>query len=248
MRVRKRICSFRLPAEARDRGTAMHFKLACTGLLLGLIATVCVVAAQNPGPNAAVPNPNDVRLIGNRFPPLTYQTMTPEQKKMFENLIGGERRGAAGPFNVLLRSPEMGDLAQQFGASMRFHSSMPRKLNEFAIIITARHWTSHYEWYAHRRAARDAGLNEAIITAVAAGKRPGGMDADEEVVYNFCAELLTTKAVSDKTFQATKDKFGERGIVDLIGVMGYYQLVSMLLNTDRYPLPEGVTAELKPLR
>jgi 4-carboxymuconolactone decarboxylase len=216
-------------------------------VLVGVIGTIGGVIAQNPGPNAPAPNPNDVRLIGNRFAPLAYSSMTPAQKKMFENLISGERRGAAGPFNVLLRSPDMGDLAQQFGASMRFHSSMPRKLNEFAIIITARHWTSHYEWYAHRRAARDAGLNEAIITAVATGKRPAGMDADEAAVYNFCTEMLTTKQVSDKTFQATKTTFGERGVVDLIGVMGYYQLVSMLLNADQYPLPDGAAPELKPL-
>jgi 4-carboxymuconolactone decarboxylase len=128
---------------------------------------------------------------------------------------------------------------------MRFHSSMPRKLNEFAIIITARHWTSHYEWYAHRRAAQEAGLSQAIIDAVAVGKRPSGMNPEEEAVYTFCTELLTTKQVSDRTFQTTKEKFGERGIVDLIGVTGYYQLVSMLLNTDRYPLPDGVPIELK---
>jgi 4-carboxymuconolactone decarboxylase len=216
-------------------------------LLVGVIGTIGIVTAQNPGPSAKPPDPNTVKLIGNRFAPLTYQTMTPPQKKMFENLISGERRGASGPFNVLLRSPEMGDLAQQFGASMRFHSSMAPKLNEFAIIITARHWTSHYEWYAHRRAAANAGLKESIITAVATGKRPTGMDADEETVYNFVSELLTTKQVSDKTFEATKAKFGERGVVDLIGVTGYYQLVSMLLNTDKYPLPDGVTPELKPL-
>ena len=217
-------------------------------VLAALIGPMGIVTAQKPGPTAAPPNPNDVKLVGNRFAPLSYQAMDPAQKKMLESLIAGERRGAAGPFNVLLRSPEMGDLAQQFGASMRFHSSMPRKLNELAIIITARHWTSHFEWYAHRRAAADAGLNEAIITAVASGTRPARMDADEEAVYNFCSELLTTKQVSDKTFQATKDKFGERGVVDLIGVMGYYQLVSMLLNTDKYPLPDGATVELKPLR
>ena len=94
----------------------------------------------------------------------------------------------------------------------------------------------------------NAGLKEAIITAIATGKRPTGMDADEEIVYNFCSELLTTKQVSDKTFEATKAKFGERGVVDLIGVTGYYQLVSMLLNTDKYPLPDGVAPELKPLQ
>jgi 4-carboxymuconolactone decarboxylase len=215
--------------------------------LVGLIG-VGVAMAQNPGPSAPPPDPNTVKLVGDRFKPLTYKEMTPEQKKMFENLLSGERRGAGGPFNVLLRSPEMGDLAQKFGASMRFHSSIPPKLNELAIIITARHWTSHYEWYAHRRAAAQNGLKEEIILAIAEGKRPAGMQPDEEAVYNFCTELLTNKQVSDQTYQAAKDKFGERGIVDLVGVTGYYNLVSMLLNVDRYPLPAGVQAELKPLR
>ena len=221
--------------------------IAFWGVVIGIVGSIGTMTAQNPGPAAARPDPNSVKLIGNRFPPLTYQAMTPPQKKMFEDLISGERRGASGPFNVLLRSPEMGNLAQQFGASMRFHSSMPPKLNEMAIIITARHWTSQYEWYAHRRAAATAGLNESIIQAIASGKRPTGMQPDEEAVYNFCTELLTTKQVSDKTFEATKAKFGERGVVDLIGVTGYYQLVSMLLNTDKYPLPDGVAPELKPL-
>jgi 4-carboxymuconolactone decarboxylase len=207
-----------------------------------------VAIAQNPGPGAPPPDPNSVRLVGDRFKPLTYREMNPAQKKMFESLISGERRGAGGPFNVLLRSPEMGDLAQQFGASMRFHSSIPPKLNELAIIITARHWTSNYEWYAHRQAAQRAGLSQAIIDAIAAGVRPASMPAEEEAVYNFCTELLTTKQLSDKTFQAVKDRFGERGVVDLIGVSGYYGLVSMLLNVDRYPLPEGVKPELKALR
>src|SRR4030095_95062 len=216
--------------------------------VVGMIGAMGVAMAQNPGPSAPVPDPNTVKLVGDRFKPLTYREMTPEQKKMFESLISGERRGAGGPFNVLLRSPEMGDLAQKFGASMRFHSSIPSKLNEMAIIIPARHWTSNYEWYAHRRAAAQAGLSPAIIEAISTGKRPTSMQPDEEAVYNFCTELLTNKQVSDQTFQAAKDKFGERGVVDLIGVTGYYQLVSMLLNVDRYPLPEGVQAELKPLK
>ena len=167
---------------------------------------------------------------------------------MIEHLLSGPRAGANGPFNVLLRSPEMGDLAQQFGASTRFNTSMPRKLNELAIIITARHWTSQYEWQAHHRAALQAGLSPAIADAIAQGKRPAGMQPDEAAVYNFCSEMLTTKQVSDATFKAAKDAFGERGVVDLIGVMGWYQTVSMLLNADRYPLPEGTQAELKPLK
>jgi 4-carboxymuconolactone decarboxylase len=219
-----------------------------SGVVFGAVASLAVVAAQNPGPTSARPDPNSVRMVGDRFKPLAYAEMTAPQKKMFENLISGERRGASGPFNVLLRSPEMGDLAQQFGASMRYHSSIPSKLNELAIIITARHWTSQYEWYAHRRAAQTAGLNQSIIDAIAARKRPALMAPEEEAVYNFVNELLTTKQVSDATFNAAKDKFGERGVVDLIGVSGYYQLVSMLLNVDRYPLPAGTPAELKPLR
>ena len=218
------------------------------GVILGATASLVVLAAQNPGPAAARPDPNSVRMVGDRFKPLTYAEMSAPQKKMFENLISGERRGASGPFNVLLRSPEMGDLAQQFGASMRYHSSIPPKLNELAIIITARQWTSQYEWYAHRRAAQTAGLNQSIIEAVAAGTRPASMAPDEAAVYNFVSELLTTKQVSDATFNAAKEKFGERGVVDLIGVTGYYQLVSMLLNVDRYPLPDGVKPELKPLK
>jgi 4-carboxymuconolactone decarboxylase len=225
----------------------MHRGFA-TGVVTGLIASFAVVAAQNPGPGAPRPDPNSVRMVGDRFKPLAYADMNAAQKKMFENLISGERRGASGPFNVLLRSPEMGDLAQQFGASMRYHSSIPPRLNELAIIITARHWTSHYEWYAHRRAAQAAGLNQAIIDAVAAGRRPASMTAEEAAVYDFCTELLNTKQVSDATFAAARDRFGERGVVDLIGVTGYYQLVSMLLNVDRYPLPDGVQPELRPLR
>jgi 4-carboxymuconolactone decarboxylase len=146
-----------------------------------------------------------------------------------------------------LRSPEMGDLAQQFGASTRFSSSIPRKLNELAIILVARHWTSQYEWQAHHRAALQAGLSPAIADAIAQGRRPQGMQKDEEVVYNFCTELLNTKQMSDATFNAAKAAFGERGVVDLVGVMGWYHTVSMLLNIDRYPLPEGSQPELKPL-
>ena len=207
-------------------------------LLLGTL-----LAGQAPAPN-----PRDIQLVGDRFKPLKYDEMTPAQKTMMDHLVNGERRGAGGPFNVLLRSPEMGDLVQQFGASMRFHSSLPRKLNEMAIIITARQWTAQYEWNAHRAAAAQAGLNEAIIKSIAAGKRPESMDPDETIVYNFGIELLNTHQVSDANFKAVKDKFGERGVVDLISVMGYYQLVSMLLNVDRYPLPAGAKPELQPLK
>ena len=189
----------------------------------------------------------ELHLRGGRFKPLVYDQMTPEQKIMTDDVLKGERGSMNGPYNVLLRSPEMGDLAQKYGAYLRFHSSVPRKLNEFAILITARHWNSQYEWYAHHKYGLRAGLNPEVIAALAVGKRPSPMEPDEEIVYNFCTELLDAKQVSDATFEAAKEKLGERGVVDLIGVVGYYQLVSMLLNVDGYPLPDDAKPELKPL-
>ena len=178
--------------------------------------------------------------------------MTPEQRVMLDHVVNSARAvtntTANGPFNVLLRSPEIGDLSQQLGNTLRFASGLSGRLREIATLMAGRAWSSHYEWYAHRRAAATNGVKEETIQAIAAGRRPTTMQPDEEIVYNFCTELLNNKQVSDQTFQATKDKFGERGVVDLIGVSGYYGLVSMLLNVDRYPLPDGVQPELKPLR
>jgi 4-carboxymuconolactone decarboxylase len=213
-----------------------------------LIVCLVVAAATFIAAQAPAPNPRDVQLVGDRFKPLKYDEMTPAQKTMIEHLLSGPRKGTGGPFNVLLRSPEMGDQVQEWGARMRFNNSLPPKLNEMAIIIVARHWTSHYEWNAHRNAASQAGLNESIIQAIAAGKRPSSMDADETIVYNFATELLNTKQVSDPVFKAAKDRFGEKTVVDMIGVMGYYQLVSMLLNVDRHPLPAGVKQELQAMK
>jgi len=130
----------------------------------------------------------------------------------------------------------------------RFATTVPRKLYEMAIIITARHWTSQFEWTAHRRGAVQAGLSPAIADAIAEGRRPAAMEPDEQAVYNFATELLDTRQVTDATFDAAKRSVGERGVVELINVMGYYGLVSMLSNVDRYPLPEGAPPELKPLR
>src|SRR5262249_20203304 len=154
----------------------------------------------------------DIRLVGDRFKPLKYDEMSPAQKTMLEHLVAGERRGAGGPFNVLLRSPGMGDLVQQFGAQMRFHSSLPSKFNEMAIIMVARHWTAHYEWNAHKNAALQAGLNPAIVEAIRDKKRPPSMNPEEEIVYTFGTELLDTHQVSDATFKTAVAKFGERGV------------------------------------
>ena len=197
---------------------------------------------------AQAPATRDLHLRGDRFQPLTYDKLTPEQKAMVEHLFAGERGGMNGPFNVTLRSPEMGDLAQKLGAQLRFHSSLPNRLNEMAILMTARFWNAQYEWSAHKKNALTAGLSPAVIESIATGKRPASMQSDEEAVYNFGDELLRTREVSDRVFKAAVDRFGERGVVDLTGVMGYYCFVSMMLNIDRYPLPDGEKPELKPLR
>jgi len=197
---------------------------------------------------AQAPATRDLRLRGDRFRPLTYGELTPEQKTMVEHLFAGERGGMNGPFNVTLRSPEMGDLAQKLGAQLRFHSSLSNRLNELAILMTARFWNAQYEWSAHKKNALTAGLSPAVIEAIATGKRPSPMQPDEQAVYNFGDELLRTREVSDAAFKAVVDKFGERGAVDLSGVIGYYCFVSIMLNIDRYPLPDGEKPELKPLR
>jgi 4-carboxymuconolactone decarboxylase len=186
-------------------------------------------------------------LVGDRFKPLTYAEMSPPQKTMIDHLLAGERGGANGPFNVLLRSPEVGDLGQEFGAQMRFHSALPPKSRETVIITTARYWSSQYEWTAHKRAALQAGVPSAVVDAIAAGKRPQNMEPDLAVPYNFIAELLKTKQVSDANFQAAKERYGEKGVVDIICLSGWYHIVSMALNVDRYPLPNGQQPELQHL-
>ena len=218
-------------------------------LAIACVAAFALVAiADAQAPATRRPSPQDVRLRGDRFKPLTYEEMTPAQRTMLEHLLAGPRGGANGPFNVLLRSPEIGDLAQEFGASTRFKSSLPQRLYELAILVTARHWTSQFEWQAHHRAALQAGLSPAIADAIAQGRRPAAMQKDEEAVYNFSSELVDTKQVSDATFNALKSAFGERGVVDVVAVMGWYTTVSMLLNVDRYPVAEGTQPELKPLK
>jgi len=203
------------------------------------------VVAQ--APPAQRPDPRSIKLRGNRFKPLTYDEMTPAQKTMVEHLIAGPRGGVNGPFNVLLRSPEIGDLGQEFGGAARFKSSLPQRLYELAILVTARHWTAQYEWQAHHRSALQAGLSPAICDAIAQGRRPASMQKDEQALYDFVSELLNTKQVSDATFAAAKNVFGEKGIVDIIAVTGWYNIVSMMLNVDQYPVNEGTQPELKPL-
>jgi 4-carboxymuconolactone decarboxylase len=183
-----------------------------------------------------------------RFKELTPETMTPEQKKVADAIQAGPRgAGLRGPFNALLRSPDLCDLVQRVGAHVRYSSAIPARLNEMAVIMAGRKWTAQYEFYAHRRLAIEAGLKTAICDAIAAGTQPQGMQEDEAEVYDFCTELLSSGHVSDANYGRIKSRFGERGVIDLIGAVGYYSLVSMVLNVDGVPLPAGEAPPLKPL-
>ena len=156
-----------------------------------------------------------------RFTTLTPETMTTDQKRVADAIQSGPRgAGLRGPFNALLRSPELCDLVQRLGAFVRFGTSIPQRLNEMAIIMAGRKWTAQYEFFAHRRLALEAGLSPAIADAIAANQRPASMAKDEETVYDFVSEMLATGSVSDQTFQRVKDAFGERGVVDLVGAVG----------------------------
>lgn len=183
-----------------------------------------------------------------RFELLTPETMTPEQRAAAEAIQAGPRgAGLRGPFNALLRSPALCDLVQRVGAYVRFSSVLPAALNEMAICMAGRRWTAQYEFYAHRRLALEAGLDAAIVDAIAAGQRPGKLSDEQAAVYDFASELLGTGHVSDASFAGVKDRFGERGVMDLVGAIGYYSMVSMVLNVERVPVPAGVEPPLKPL-
>ncbi len=184
-----------------------------------------------------------------RFSELTPEAMTPEQRRVADQIQSGPRgAGLRGPFNALLRSPELADHVQKVGEYVRFKSSIPARLNELAIIVAGRKWTAQDQFYAHRRLALQAGLKPEITDAVAEGRRPEGMQQDEAVVYDFATELLETGQVSDASYQSVLDKFGERGVIDLVGAVGYYSLVSLVLNVARVQLPPGEKSPLKPLR
>jgi 4-carboxymuconolactone decarboxylase len=198
-----------------------------------------------PHPSAASSTTPALTLRGDRFKPLAYAEMTPAQKGLTDQLLSGKIQGSTnGPFNVLLRNPSLGEAVMRYGAYIRFDSKLPVRLNELAALITTRHWSAQFPWYAHHRAAAQAGLSEAAIAAIARNRRPAGLSPEEQEVYNFCTELWNTTQMSDATFNPVKARLGERGVVELIGVMGYYGIVSMLVNIDRYPMPDGIAAEL----
>jgi len=179
-----------------------------------------------------------------RFSELRLDQLTPEQQKMATMLTTPPRNSGlnTGPFNAFARSPALGVLLLQVSDYVRFNSSLPPRLSEFAIMIAARQWSQPYEWRAHYPLAIKGGLDRQILVDLGAGARPQGMKEDETALYDFCTELYRDKDVSDVAFKAALAKFGERGIMDLIGIIGYYDIASMALivqKTTAKPVDEA---------
>lgn len=181
----------------------------------------------------------------NRMPPIPADKMTDAQKKAAAEFEAA-RGSLSGPWAVLLRSPEMVNRARALSDYLRFNSSLPPRLSEFVILITAREWSQQYEWNAHHPLALKGGLDPETAQAVAEGRRPEQMADDEEALYEFCIELHRHRSVSDATYARALAKVGEQGIVDAVGLSGWYTLVAMVLNTARTPLPAGVAPPLAP--
>jgi 4-carboxymuconolactone decarboxylase len=180
-----------------------------------------------------------IGIAPERMPAIPPEKMTPEQKQAATAIAAGPRGAVKGPFVALLRSPDFMDRVQRVGEYIRFRCPFDKRINEMAAAITARHWTQQFEWWAHARQAIEAGLKPAIAEAIAEGRRPTGMAEDEELVYDFLTELLNNKSVCDATYERALKKFGEQGVIDLIGISGYYALLAMVMNVARTAVPEG---------
>jgi 4-carboxymuconolactone decarboxylase len=174
-----------------------------------------------------------------RMAEIAPDTMTEAQKQAATELASGPRGRVSGPFNVLLRSPELMSPVQKVGEYLRFKCQLDRRIAEMATLIAARHWTQVYEWNAHHPLALKAGLKPEIAQAISEGRRPTDMATDEEIVYDMLTEALQNKSVSDVTYARGIKQFGEQNLVDLLAIAGYYALLAMLLNVARTQLPEG---------
>jgi 4-carboxymuconolactone decarboxylase len=174
-----------------------------------------------------------------RMPEIPPERQTNAQKKASADFLAGRGTPVFGPFVPLLRSPEVMLRTKAMGDYLRYNSSLPPKLNEFAILMTARHWTQRYEWAVHQPLALKAGLSAEVAAMLAEGRRPTGLDESEQLVYDFVTELLNHQGVCDATYLAVITRFAEQGAIDLIGVCGYYTYLAMVLNVARTPLPRN---------
>ena len=184
-------------------------------------------------------------LTGERMPEMTLEQMTPAQRTIAEAIMSGPRGRMSGPFNTWLRSPVLADRLQKVGEYVRFNTSLDKRLNEMAIIMTAQHWGSQYEWFAHAPLAIKAGLDPDIVAALGAGRKPEKMKDDEAIVWAFATQLRRDHHVDDDIYARAVDKLGENGVMDLIAVSGYYDVVSMTLNVAHVAPPKDAQLPFK---
>jgi 4-carboxymuconolactone decarboxylase len=179
-----------------------------------------------------------------RMPPIPDDRMTAAQKRAAEEMSGGPRGAVVGPFVAALRSPEFMRRLGSLGEYLRFQNSLGPRLTELAILLVARRWTQQFCWAAHAPIAADRGLSSELIDAIAHGRRPPQLADDEALVFEFVTELEREQAVSDATYARAVESFGEAGVVDLVGAIGYYSLLAMIMNVVGTPLPDGVSPQL----
>ncbi len=178
------------------------------------------------------------------MPPLREQDLSAAQRAAAAELAAGPRGGVIGPFIAALRSPELMTRLQRLGEYLRYGNALGPRLTELAILVTARAWSQPLEWAIHVQEAEARGIARTTIAAIARGRRPARMAADEAIVYDFVRQLHATQAVSDATYARALAAFGERGIVDLTAVAGYYTTLAMILNVARTPVPAGMPSAL----
>jgi len=180
-----------------------------------------------------------------RIPLPDELTMTPEQRRVFDKVVSGPRGALIGPLRAALHRPELAEVWERFGAMLRYGTSLPTRLSELAILVTARRWNSQLEWQVHAAAARKAGLPETVMESLRVGAGPTFEDSEEAAIYEFTRELQLTGEVSDDTYELVHARWGSVGVVELTTLIGYYTLVSMTLNAHHIPLPDGVEPPLQ---
>jgi 4-carboxymuconolactone decarboxylase len=185
-------------------------------------------------------------IAQDRMPPIPADQLTDAQKRAIQEFKAARNADVSGPFVPLLRSPEVMSRARAMGDYLRFKSALPPRLSEFVILLTARRWTQQYEWKAHQPLALQAGVGRDVVSAIAEGRRPDKLSEDEDVLYTFCDELQRNQSVSDATYARAIARFGEAGVIDAVGITGYYTMLAMVLNTARTPLPDGGKPALAP--
>ena len=183
-----------------------------------------------------------------RLPPIPPERWTAEQRKYAQEIIDGPRGALISPFVPMLRSPELMAHSQRMGEYLRYRSAIGLRLSELAILLVARHWSQQVEWAIHAPIAQREGVAAASIAAIAAGVQPQGLPQDEAAVHDFTTELLRQQQVSDATWERAVSLFGQQGVVDLVGLTGYYAYLAMLMNAARTPVPPTKVPPLDPLR